>query len=154
MHLVWATHGRLPLILPHGEADLYECVRLEATKLRLEVLAIGGIEDHVHLAIRLPATRTIAEIMKQIKGASSHHMSQVSPDGFFKWQEGYGAFAFHTSLTPRIIAYIENQKTHHANGELLAALEESDEEAPLSNNFVREDAGEAWLEARYFNASP
>ncbi len=157
LHLVWATYGRLPLILPHWEEDLYECIRLEATKLRLDVLALGGVEDHLHLAILLPATRTIAELMKQIKGASSHFVTQrfLPAEGFFKWQEGYGAFGFHTSLTPRVVAYIENQKTHHANHELWTSLEETDEDASVNNNtLVREDAGEAWLAARHFNASP
>ena len=159
VHLVWATYGRLPLIHIDHEEGLYACVRLEATKLRLDVLALGGVEDHIHLAIMLPATRTMAEIMKQLKGASSHYMGQYvsSKDSFFKWQEGYGAFAFHANLIPRVVAYIENQKAHHANHDLWLALEDIDEETPTSptkNSLVREDAGVAWSVARHFNASP
>ena len=151
VHLVWATHGRLPLIQNIWKEEFFDCLRLELTKLRVELLAVGGVEDHVHVAILLPATRTISEIVKQLKGASSRLLAQKlsTTDGFFKWQEGYGAFAFHIGLKNQVVAYIENQVTHHATNDLWPALESVDEETSL----VREDADEVGYEARDFNPS-
>ena len=116
-----------------------------------ELLAIGGVEDHVHVAVLLPATRTVSEIVKQLKGTSSRLLAQklAVTDGFFKWQEGYGAFAFHIGLKNRVVGYIENQVAHHANADLWPVLEEVDEDATL----VREDADEVGYEARDFNPS-
>lgn len=150
LHLVWATHERLPLIHPEWQEELYSRIRLELTKLQVDTLAIGGVSNHIHLAIRLPATRTVAEIMKQVKGASSHFLGDKLQDseGFFKWQEGYGAFAFHVGLTSRIIDYIENQEAHHVQNDLWPVLEATDGDA-----LVREDADEVGYVARDFNPS-
>jgi putative transposase len=149
VHLVWATYEREALIHPDWKEELYGLLRLELKKLNVHMLAIGGVSNHVHLAIRLPATRTVAEIMKQLKGASSHFIGgklQAS-DSAFKWQEGYGAFAFHVGLTSRVVAYIENQETHHAQNDLWPVLEATNEEA-----LVREDADEVGYVARDFNS--
>ena len=151
VHLVWATHGRLPLIHDDYKEELFDCLRLELAKLRVKLLAIGGVEDHVHVALLLPATRTIAEIVKQLKGTSSRLLAQklAVTEGFFKWQEGYGAFAFHIGLKNRVVAYVENQVAHHADSELWPVLEAVDEDASL----VCEDADEVGYEARDFNPS-
>jgi REP element-mobilizing transposase RayT len=150
VHLVWATYQRLPLIRVEWKEELYAQIQIELTKLRVDSLAIGGVADHIHLAIRLPATRTVAEIMKQLKGASSHFLGEKlrAEDGFFKWQEGYGAFGFHVGLTSRIISYIENQETHHARNDLWPALEAMEEDS-----LVREDADKVGYAARDFSPS-
>ena len=72
LHCVWATWDRLPLITPAIESRVYAAVAAKAHELKCEVLAIGGIEDHVHLLVRLPTTLTIADLLKGVKGASSH----------------------------------------------------------------------------------
>ncbi len=38
----------------------------------------------------MTATVTISDLMKEVKGASSHLVTHtVAPDTFFKWQGGY-----------------------------------------------------------------
>lgn len=71
MHLVWATWDRLPLITVPVERLVYPAIRAGCTGLGVEVLELGGIEDHVHLLARIPTTVSIAELAKQVKGASS-----------------------------------------------------------------------------------
>jgi len=46
----------------------------------------------------------------------------------FKWEGGYGVITVSPSHVRRIVAYIENQKRHHADGMLWASLEEAREE--------------------------
>ncbi|MDX1933708.1 MAG: IS200/IS605 family transposase [Capsulimonadales bacterium] len=132
VHLVWATYQRMPLIQPEWEDDLYHCIAQDAAKLRCEILALNGMPDHVHLAVMLPATVTIASIMKQVKGNSSNFITeQILPkDSFFYWQEGYSAYGFHINLTPRVVSYIQNQKKHHSGGTVWPTLESIGEELP------------------------
>ena len=88
------------------------------------IFGVGGIEDHVHILITLPATISIAELVRQIKGASSHFVTNVASDfTYFEWQHGYGAFTLHKSHVPKIIEYIKNQEAHHRFGTLLPELE-------------------------------
>jgi REP element-mobilizing transposase RayT len=58
----------------------------------------------------------VRKLMKDVKGASSFLVShELTPDVFFRWQTGYGAFTVSHKDVPAVKAYIKNQKTHHAN---------------------------------------
>lgn len=125
LHLVWTTFERRPLVTADIERAVYRCIEHEARKLKCEVLAINGMPDHVHLAVLFPTTTTIAHLVKQAKGVSSAFArDQLGPDTFFRWHEGYGVFAFSRSHRQRVIAYIENQKRHHASDKLWPDWEE------------------------------
>jgi putative transposase len=116
LHLVWSTWDRAPLLTPDVRPRVYLCMREEAARLKAEIIAIGGIEDHVHVLLRLPATGTIAAVVKQLKGSSSHLTNhEVLPRGF-KWQGGYGASSVSRRAVPRVREYILNQEEHHRDG--------------------------------------
>ncbi len=124
LHLVWATWDRLPLLIPELQAPVYGCIQVECHSLKAEVIALGGVVDHVHLLVRFPTTISVADLVKQVKGSSSHlvtHRLPV-PEGF-KWQGAYGAFTLSKAEVPRIRDYILNQEQHHAEATLDAELE-------------------------------
>ncbi len=115
LHAVWATWDRLPLITPDIELRLYGAINEKCRELKAYPLALGGIDDHLHLLVRLPTTLSVAELLKGVKGSSSHLITQeISPNKFFKWQGSYGAFTLAKQDVDRVIDYIRNQKTHHA----------------------------------------
>jgi len=129
LHLVWGTWQRTPFITPDIERELYRCIESEARKLEVTVLAIGGVADHVHLLVRIPTKLCAANLAKQVKGVSSTFVrDQLSPAGHFRWQEGYGVFSISRSHVERVIAYINDQKRHHAQNSVWPEWEESDEE--------------------------
>jgi REP element-mobilizing transposase RayT len=134
LHFVWATHQRLPLITSDMEPHLYNVLIKQAECLGCKVLALGGLPDHVHLLLRMPAKRSPSELMQQIKGASSasarvnvRPTQRLSAEPF-GWQDGYGVFSLSRSHLKRVVAYIENQKKRHASGKLWPEWEEVDEE--------------------------
>ena len=97
------------------------------------VLALNGTPDHVHVVLTVPSTVTIAELTKQIKGASSHFANEVyRTDMPFKWQGSYGAFTVSRWDVDRIVSYVQNQKQHHADATLLSEWEETFEEVERS----------------------
>jgi putative transposase len=114
VHLIWATWDRLPLITPNIKEQIYNVISYECKQLGCSVVVIGGIEDHVHLLTGFPANVAISELVKQIKGSSSHCvMNQIQPNEFFKWQGSYAAFSVNHQDLNEIAAYIQNQATHH-----------------------------------------
>ncbi len=85
-----------------------------ARENKIKALAIGGIEDHVHLLLSLPSTVTIAKTMQLIKGGSSKWIHEEFPEyRSFVWQEGYGAFSIGISQVEETTRYILNQREHH-----------------------------------------
>jgi putative transposase len=119
LHCVWGTWDRLPLITPRNERAIYACIKDKCQELKCPVLALGGIEDHVHLLVRLHTTISVTELIKEIKGSSSHLVThQVTPGEFFKWQGAYGAFTVCKEHINALIGYIEHQKQKHAQEDL------------------------------------
>ncbi len=119
VHLTWSTWDRLPLITKIIQSRLYASIAKKCHQLKCEPLAIGGMEDHVHLLVRLHPAVAIATLIKEVKGTSSHLVThELTPDEFFKWQGGYGAFTIRKEDVLRLKTYIENQEFHHAEGSL------------------------------------
>ena len=47
---------------------------------QMKAIAVGGVEDHVHISLSLPATVSVAKAMQLTKGGSSkwgHELSRI-----------------------------------------------------------------------------
>jgi len=123
-HLNWATKQREYLISPDIELRLYGFLRKEAEKMFAPLAYVNGMPDHIHMLVRVRPALAPADLVKQLKGSSSHFITHQLARGF-EWQQGYGVLSVSESDVPRIIEYIKNQKQHHADNTLWQALEES-----------------------------
>lgn len=127
LHLVWGTWDREPLL--HGEVErlIYRAIGEKCSDLRARMVALGGVEDHVHLLVMLPSTLTVATLVGQVKGASAHlanHTEPAQSAELFKWQGTYGAFSLGQQQVPHVVEYIRRQREHHALGTLRSEWEE------------------------------
>jgi REP element-mobilizing transposase RayT len=130
VHFVWATWDRLPLLESEIKQAIYRAIGAKCEELRADVIAIGGVEDHIHLLVRLPATLAVADLVKHVKGASSHLANFRVPDGgSFRWQGGYAAFSVSPEDLQSVITYIANQRQHHLSNTL-----EPDAELPPTDS--------------------
>ena len=110
LHVVFSTKERKKIIQKSFQAKLWSYIAGVARNDGFLVIANGGMEDHVHLLIQLPAKLALAEPVATIKANSSRwvneHASMVSSK--FSWQEGYGAFSVSASKLATVTCYIEN----------------------------------------------
>jgi putative transposase len=114
LHLVWSTWDRQPLITQDIQEPLYGAITAKCHDLKCELIAIGGITDHIHLLVRFHTTIPVAQLVKEIMGSSSHLVTHViKPGMFFKWQGAYGAFTIQKSDVKTVQAYLLNQVHHH-----------------------------------------
>ena len=72
-----------------------------------------GTVDHVHLLVGLRATHRLADVLREIKSASSEWVHKEMGVRLFSWQEGYGAFSIGLSRMDATVSYIKNQAEHH-----------------------------------------
>ena len=78
------------------------------------LISIGGTEDHVHILIGFPSTISVAEMLRRIKGNSSHWVNEQNEIAVtFGWQRGYAAFSVSQSLMSKVTEYIKRQENHH-----------------------------------------
>lgn len=119
MHCVFSTKERRPIITAALQKRLFSYIGGIARANNMVLIAVGGIEDHIHLLILLPKTMSISKAMQLIKGGSSKWIHDTFPEHrLFEWQEGYGAFSVSASGKARVIDYINNQREHHRKRDL------------------------------------
>lgn len=123
-HLIWATGGREAIIDDGLAATLEASLQRTCRRLQVVVHAIGWMPDHVHLAVSIPPKHAVSDVVRALKGASSHDINQASP-ARFGWQGDYGAFTFSDRGLTDVVDYVANQKERHAAGTLFAALEQT-----------------------------
>ena len=113
-HCVFATKQREPLLTPLVRERLWPYLGGVARQNGMKALAIGGVADHVHVLLSLPATMSVAKAMQLLKGNSSKWIHETFPTlRSFAWQEGYGAFSIGVSGVDETRAYICDQEKHH-----------------------------------------
>jgi len=113
-HCVFSTKGRRALIAPDLQDRLWPFMGGIARENRMKALAIGGVEDHVHLLLSVPSTLAIAKAIQLTKGGSSKWVHETfRQHAHFAWQEGYGAFSIGISQVDSTTAYIQSQAEHH-----------------------------------------
>jgi putative transposase len=112
-HIVFATKARAASIENAWRARLLEYLAGAATGLGASVIAVGGVEDHVHLLVGLRATHSLADFLREPKKASSVWVHGEIGLASFAWQEGYGAFTVDQSSVDAVYAYVKGQEEHH-----------------------------------------
>ena len=133
-HLVWATKNRLPLIVPEDEEKLHAYLRQKAGELECRVFAVNGWQDHVHLVMSIPAKLSVSEVVKRLKGASSHEFLDLY------WQRGFGALSVSERNLGAAMEYVNRQKEHHAQQTAFPKLERCDDELDEGNS-LKDDIG-------------
>jgi REP element-mobilizing transposase RayT len=77
-------------------------------------LKAGGIEDHIHVLIRIHPEFAISKTVQLLKANSSRWINEQNKIcGKFQWQVGYGAFSVSQSMADTVKEYIADQKEHH-----------------------------------------
>jgi REP element-mobilizing transposase RayT len=114
IHAIWGTKSRQELIDFSIEKKMYDFIWQELTELGCPVRIINGMPDHVHVLFLQNPQKTISDIVKQIKGSSSHFINREELIlEKFAWQTGYAAFSVSESQLDAAYNYIKNQKEHH-----------------------------------------
>lgn len=114
IHAIWSTKERRPLIDSNLEKKLYPFISEQLKGMGCPMSIINGMPDHIHCLFRLNPQKSIADVIKQIKGSSSHYINQNNLiEEKFAWQTGYAAFSVSESGVSRVFQYIKNQKEHH-----------------------------------------
>jgi REP element-mobilizing transposase RayT len=114
VHVVFSTKNRNRWLSPEIEAEVWSYLAGIIKNQGGNALQIGGVEDHIHILLTMPATISMSQMVKSIKGDSSKWISQNWPNmRGFHWQDGYGAFSVGQSQVAATVAYIKKQRQHH-----------------------------------------
>ena len=114
IHIIFSTKDRCALLDAGMRPKLHAYLSTVARNDGCECYRAGGVADHVHLAVRLSRTLTIAGLVESLKTASSKWLKAESPGlAAFSWQRGYGCFSVGPTDLDSLCAYIDQQEEHH-----------------------------------------
>lgn len=112
-HLIFSTKDRVTCIHKDWRDRLHSYMGGILKDLKAIPETIGGVEDHVHLLVGLRATHCLADVLREVKSASSKWVHEEMKKPLFSWQDGYGAFTVSASQIEAVKKYIANQEEHH-----------------------------------------
>lgn len=112
VHVIFSTKDRRPVLNAEVLPELFAYLATVVRNAGCECYRVGGVADHVHLAIRLPRTNNVAEVVEELKGASSRWLKTKGLSDF-AWQRGYAAFSVGPTDLSTLVEYIASQEEHH-----------------------------------------
>jgi len=115
IHVIFSTKDRTPYLQDKDpRARLHAYLATIVRDDDCECFSVGGVGDHVHLAIRLSRTITVAKLVEHLKTSSSRWLKEQGLSArTFAWQRGYAAFSVSPRDLPALRRYIETQAEHH-----------------------------------------
>ncbi len=114
VHTIFSTHNREPLLSSELRERLWAYMGGIARENKFKAISVGGVIDHAHMLISIPASIAVAKAVQLIKGGSSKWLHEnFGSLRKFAWQEGYGAFSVGASQVDEVVQYIAHQDAHH-----------------------------------------
>jgi len=111
-HVVFGTKKRRPLIRDEWRPRLHEYIGGTVRGLGAVAENVGGIQDHVHILLSVRTTDAPADLVRELKKASSVWVAE-NHDPLFAWQEGYAIFSVSWTHRAALLNYITRQEEHH-----------------------------------------
>ena len=123
-HLIFSTRERVPMIVKEWRHRLHEYLGGIVRGLEAVPLAVGGIEDHVHLLVGLKPSHRLDYFLRDLKADSSAWVHRELGKRMFSWQKGYAATSVSPSAIEAVRRYVLNQEEHHRRQTFMEELVE------------------------------
>lgn len=112
--LVFSTKHREPTLVKDKRPQLFAFIWGLLKNKRCHLYRINGIEDHLHIVTHIHPSVALADLIKNIKLASTEFIkAEKLFTDFDGWQDGYGAFTYSIDAKDNLIEYVKNQEEHH-----------------------------------------
>ena len=114
VHYVWTTKNRERVLVNEARSRVKEHMLRYAKENSTEIEALDVQPEHAHLLVALSRSQRIEDVVKLIKGESSHWINagNLLP-GKFSWQTGYWAGSVCYQHKDIVKSYINAQDEHH-----------------------------------------
>lgn len=114
IHAVFAVQERACLIKKEWREELFKYIAGILKNQGIKLLAIGGVEDHIHILFALSPKKALSDMIRDVKANSSRFINERGfVRGKFYWQEGFGAFSYSRSQIDKVSKYVLDQEKHH-----------------------------------------
>ena len=115
IQVIFAVQQRHAVIRTEWKEELFKYIGGIFRNKNQKLIAIGGVEDHIHILFGLRPSVAISDLVRDIKSDSTEFINKKRfLRGRFYWQEGYGAFSYSRSHLDAVAKYVLEQEKHHS----------------------------------------
>src|SRR5579875_2458406 len=108
VHIIFSTKDRTPWLKDDIRPELHAYMASVASTGENYCFRVGGMEDHVHVAVLLGRTTTVAKLVEALKTSTSKWIKTKGTEfGHFHGQRGYAAFSVGPADREALLNYID-----------------------------------------------
>jgi REP element-mobilizing transposase RayT len=123
--IVYSTKYREKTLHAENRKELYKYIWGILKNNKCHLYQVGGVEDHIHIITHLHPSVALADLVKDIKLASSDYIkTEKLFSNFNGWQGGYAAFTYSIEAKENLIRYVKNQEEHHKTKTFIEELKQ------------------------------
>ena len=123
--IVFSTKHREKVLTKENRQTLFKYMWAICTNKKCTPYAINGVDDHVHIVLRIHNSISVADLVKSLKVSASMFIKERNLFPEFKgWQTGYGNFTYSSDAKENLVRYVENQELHHMKKTSLEEIKE------------------------------
>ncbi|HUF03364.1 MAG TPA: IS200/IS605 family transposase [Aridibacter sp.] len=112
--VVFAVMGRSHSLKAEFREELFKYVTGIVKNKGQKLMAIRGVEDHVHILVGFQPDIALSDLVRDIKSSSTRFINDKNlVRGKFMWQRGFGAFSYSHSHIDTVVRYVLKQEEHH-----------------------------------------
>jgi putative transposase len=124
VHVLWSVYQREALLSKPVRKVLFAHIQKDGEERGLRVVAVNGVEDHIHCLVQLMPSQNLVQVVKSIKSGSSRWLNENKfLATAFEWEEGYAAYSVSPSGLKQVIDFIGRQEEYHKSKTLESELE-------------------------------
>jgi putative transposase len=120
-HIVWVTKYRYQVRKGEVQKRCRELIMQICDAEDVRILKGAVSKDHVHILIEYPPSKSVSDLVKNIKGRTSRLLQQEDPElqkrywGKHFWAIGYGAWSTGNISEKMVEEYLEHHRESSNN---------------------------------------
>ncbi len=113
-HLVWITKYRYKVLQGDIRLRIREIILQVCSENRVEIIKGVLASDHVHMFVSIPPSLSVSDLMRKMKGRSSHKVQREFPQlknrywGRHFWGRGYFSTTNGAITEDIVLKYLES----------------------------------------------
>lgn len=116
VHIIFSTALQKAVLTPIVRKVLFPFIKQSARAKGVQVVAVSGVENHIHCLIKVLPFQSLQQVVSTIKGESEDWLNatKLTTDDF-NWDNGFAAYSVSPSTIDKSVEYLNKQEEYHKN---------------------------------------
>lgn len=124
VHIIWSVQNSEPLLTKPIRTILFSHLQKRAGEKGINLLAVNGVEDHVHVLLQLHPAQNLSQVVKSLRTDAADWLNETKLIAHpFQWEDAYAALSVNPSTIKQVADFLGRQEEYHKTKTLESELE-------------------------------